>query len=220
MDSELVYVNDLAIYRHIVITRDERLPFVIVGRERDVRVLSPSLSKNISCFAWEYPSGVVNTVIRLLGETRRGIPIQDFNPGIRNRGQYRAFPDIGESDCNCPINRHNFEVYSRVNPRALVGFKITPKINPLLVGGPSIPASEACIDYDENQRHNLYNISLIVSGALLFLSGVVLLLRVWWKLSFNHTVNFNTAGYVALVMLCAVLMWLGMGLAATGFGML
>ena len=52
------------------------------------------------------------------------------------------------------------------------------------------------------------------------IGGIALLFKVWWNLSFNYTSHLNAAGYVALVMTCAVLIWIGMTLTASAFGVL
>jgi len=83
--------------------------------------------------------------------------------------------------------------------------------------GASLPESQSRIDTDENERQNFHDKSFIVAGCILFALGIVFLYKVWWKLSFDFSSNMNVAAYVALVIVCFVVMWFGMGLLGIGF---
>ncbi len=70
---------------------------------------------------------------------------------------------------------------------------------------------------NENKRNKFYDESLLVLGVILCALGCVFLCKVWWSLSFNFSSNINAAGYVALVIICAMLMWCGLGLIGSVF---
>lgn len=57
---------------------------------------------------------------------------------------------------------------------------------------------------------------LTLAGLVFLAFGIVFLCKVWWSLRFNFSSDISVAGYVALVIICFILMWIGMGLIATG----
>lgn len=81
-----------------------------------------------------------------------------------------------------------------------------------------LPSGQARIDDDESEPYHLHSKPELVSGFLLFIGGLALLYEVWCKFAFYLAANMNAATHVALVMGCAVVMWSGMLLAASGLG--
>jgi len=81
----------------------------------------------------------------------------------------------------------------------------------------ALPPSQPSIDDNGEKREKVNNKYFLVVGIILFSLGVVFLLKVWWSLSFNSSSNINAAGYVALVIVCAVVIWIGMALIGLSF---
>ncbi len=96
-------------------------------------------------------------------------------------------------------------------PSSFVEAKVYSRVMPLEI-------SNARIEDYKNESENFHHETLFISGFLLFFGGIALLFKVWWNLSFNYTSHLNAAGYVALVMTSAVLIWIGMTLTASAFG--
>jgi hypothetical protein len=79
------------------------------------------------------------------------------------------------------------------------------------------PCSQTCIDNDCYQCETVYKPRLIVVGVILFLLGPVLIYQVFCKLDIYFSRNSSIAVPFALIMLSAILMWLGMWLVGSGF---
>jgi hypothetical protein len=124
--------------------------------------------------------------------------------------QCRRLPGIGELDVGYYgfANRElDFSDFRNQDERSLFLSELSAREVGL------INSYSGVHDYGDNPN-NLQNVSFFVSGFLLFFGGIALLCKVWWNLSFDLTSHLNTAGHVTHVMLCACLIWLGMGLLA------
>jgi len=83
--------------------------------------------------------------------------------------------------------------------------------------GVSLPSRQSRVNDDEYQSGYLNPKAKLIAGLMFFVGGITLLCKVWWNCSFNLASHLNTASHIALVMLCACLIWLGMWLTGTGF---
>jgi len=83
----------------------------------------------------------------------------------------------------------------------------------------SLPERNCGIYEDCNERSERDNVILLCSGIILFAFGIVFVSRVWWNVYFNLTPDSNVAIYVALILLSAVFVWVGMALIGMRFGL-
>ncbi len=84
----------------------------------------------------------------------------------------------------------------------------------------TLPKGNPSIYSDGQQRENLGDELLAVTGLVFFALCAVLLCKVRWSLSFNFASDSNAAGYVALIIGCAVIILIGMRLIGSGFGLI
>jgi len=72
------------------------------------------------------------------------------------------------------------------------------------------------VDYDPKKSQSFYDKTELISGLFLFFGGGALVCYFYRNLYFNLTPNVNIAGHVALLLACACVIWVGMGLCAHG----
>ncbi len=101
-------------------------------------------------------------------------------------------------------------------PRSIVG-GISGSLGSFLSRVP-LPGRQASINDDGEKSKPTYEFCLIVVGFSFFLLGIVLSYQIWLKLDIYFPGDFSIAIPVALIVLCACLMWLGMWLVGSGFG--
>lgn len=87
-------------------------------------------------------------------------------------------------------------------------------------GQASLPEGQTCVDSDGQKCKHCDNVISLGSGAVLFAFGVLLCAKVCWKVCFDLSPNSNTAVYVALVVISWTLIWTGMALTGTFFGLM
>jgi len=111
------------------------------------------------------------------------------------------------------------------DPSSLPFFKVLnssasdpPRLSELPVIYRGDKGGQQRIDNHEDQSGQFDSKSLLVAGVFLFIGGCVLLQKVWWNLSFNYVSLRSATWHVSLVVLCAVLMGSGVGLALASFG--
>jgi hypothetical protein len=87
-------------------------------------------------------------------------------------------------------------------------------------GGPPDQKREEGVTNQSDYRSYLNFVAFLVAGFLFFAGGVVLLAKVWRKISFDRSPYMNAAAYLALLFTGAALIWLGMRLVFFQFGFL
>jgi uncharacterized membrane protein len=71
---------------------------------------------------------------------------------------------------------------------------------------------------NDNESKPIYEPLLVIVGFVLVLSGLILSKKVFWKIDDYFVRQPSIAIPLALIILSVILMWLGIGIAAYGFG--
>ena len=108
------------------------------------------------------------------------------------------------------INMHPNAVGSNVG--SIGGFKGMLSGLHQLTSQARLPSSGTSGTGDNKRANNINNESLFVGGIIVATGGFILFCKTWWNLSFNCSANTNAAIYAALVIISAILFWMGSGM--------
>jgi hypothetical protein len=87
----------------------------------------------------------------------------------------------------------------------------------------SLPSSQSSVDDYSKERAGLNERVpknfFIVAGVVLFTLSIVFIYKIWSKVNFDFTPDMNVACYVALVLVAAIIAWIGMTLCGIGLNL-
>jgi hypothetical protein len=125
---------------------------------------------------------------------------------------------IGETPFQLLIRDHDWRI-GFLNPYigGVIFHEAIARVPIGLSGEPYLESSQQSINSDNDKRDHSYNKLFEIVGAILLASGIVLLYKTWWKLSFDFTSHVNASLYVAFVIVAFILMWIGATLVGVSF---